>query len=152
MSLTTNGRFLLGKSKEWVGCSMQWMTALIESDNWEEIVWRYHAHGGTKFSIGSCIPNKYMNQGKPSGSSFHQKSFPYRPNHFSLTTNLGSHGLGPWVTKIIPRFSGFFNGFCWKSKHTPWLSHVSAKVLFSKLQKDTSRALMLILLAACPLF
>ena len=109
MSLTTNGRFLLGKSKEWVGCSMQWMTALIESNNWEEIVWRYHAHGGTKFSIGSCIPNKYMNQGKPSGSSFHQKSFPYRPNHFSLTTNLGSHGLGPWVTKIIPRFAGNLN-------------------------------------------
>ena len=50
----------------------------------------------------------------------------------------------PWAwimgyKKIIPGFVGFFNGFCWKSEHTPWLSHVSAKVLFSKFQKDTSR-------------
>jgi len=81
-----------------------------------------------------------MNQGKPSRSSFHQKPLFYQPNHFSLTTNLGSHGLGPWVTKIVPGFAGFFNGFCWKSEHRPWLSHMSAKVLFSRLQKDTSRS------------
>ena len=66
---------------------------------------------GTEFSIGSCIPSKYMNQRKPSGSSFHQKSFPYWPNHFSLTIHLESHGLGLWVTKIIPDLARFFNGF-----------------------------------------
>ena len=59
MTLATNGRFLLGKPKEWVGCSMQWMTTLIESDNWEEIVGSCHAYGGTKFSIGLCIPRIY---------------------------------------------------------------------------------------------
>ena len=140
LSLATNGRFLLEKSKEWVDCSMQWMTALIKNDNWEKIVRRCHAHGGTEFSIGSCIPSKYMNKGKPSGFSFHQKSLPYQPNHFSLTANMGSHGLGPWVIKIIPGFVGFFNGFCWKSEHTPWFSHMSTMVLFSRLQKDTSRS------------
>ena len=67
--------------------------------------------GGTEFSIGSCIPSKYINQGKPSGSSFHQKLLPYRPNHFSLTIHSGFHGLGPWVSKIIPNFAGFFNDF-----------------------------------------
>ena len=45
----------------------------------------------------------------------------------------------PWVTKIISGFAGFLMAFCWKTKHTPWLSHMSAKVLFSRLQKDTSR-------------
>ena len=123
MALAINERFLLGKSKEWVGCSRYLMIALVENDNWEEIVGRCHAHGGTEFSIGSCIPSKYTNQGKPSGSSFHQKSFPYWPKYFSLTIHSGSYGLGPLVTKIIPDFAGFFNGFfCWKSKHTPWLS------------------------------
>ena len=63
------------------------------------------------FSFGSCIPNKYMNQGKPSRSSFHQKSLPYRPNHFSLTIHLGSYGSGPWVTKIILGFTGFLMAF-----------------------------------------
>ena len=67
--------------------------------------------GGTKFSIGSCISSKYMNQGKPSRSSFHQKSLPYRPNHFSLTIHSGSHGLGQWVTKIILGFAGFLMAF-----------------------------------------
>ena len=28
---------------------MYWMTILIENDNWEEIVERCHAHGGTEF-------------------------------------------------------------------------------------------------------
>jgi len=72
---------------------------------------RCHAHGGTEFSIDSCIPSKYMNQRKPLGSFFHQKSLPYRPNHFSLTMHLGSHGLGPWVTKkihVLLIFNGFF--------------------------------------------
>ena len=76
--------------------------------------------GGTEFSIGSCIPSKYINQGKPSGPSFHQKSLPYRPNHFSLTIHSGSHGLGPWVIKIILGFAGFFNDFCWKYEHTSY--------------------------------
>ena len=88
---------------------------MFDSFNWKwqlrgncrevSCIWR------TKFSIGSCIPSKYMNQGKPSGSSFHQMSLPYRPNDFSLTIHSGSHGLGPWVTKIIPDFAGFFNRF-----------------------------------------
>ena len=30
MALVTNGRFLLGKSKQWVGCSMYLMTVLVE--------------------------------------------------------------------------------------------------------------------------
>ena len=72
---------------------------------------RCHAHGGTEFFIGSCIPSKYMNQGKPLGSSFHQKSLPYQPNNFSLTIYSGSHGLGPWVTKIIPGSVGFLMVF-----------------------------------------
>ena len=114
---------------------MQWMTALIESDNWEEIVGRCHAHGGTEFSIGSYIPSKYMNQGKLSGSSFPQKSLPYWPNHFSLTIHSGSHGLGPWVTKIILSFVGFLIAFCWKSEHTSWFFHVLAKVLFSRFKR-----------------
>jgi len=97
-----------------------------------KIVGICHAHGGTKFSIGSCIPSKYIKQGKPSGSSFHQKSLIYELNHFSLTTNSRSCGLGPWVTKTILGFAGFLNGFCWKFEHTPWLSHVLAKVLFSR--------------------
>ena len=140
MALTINERFILGKSKEWVGFSIQWMTFLVENDNWEEIVERCHAHGETEFYIDSYIPRKYMNQGKPSGSSFHQKSFPYQPNHFSLTIHSGSHRLGPWVIKIIPSFAGFLIAFCWKSKHTSWFYHVLAKVLFSRLQKDTSRS------------
>ena len=70
-----------------------------------------HAHGGTEFFIGSCISSKYMNQGKLSRSSFHQKSLPYRPNHFSLTIHSGSHGLRPLVSKIIPDFARFFNDF-----------------------------------------
>ena len=111
MTLAINEIFLLGKSNEWVSCSMYWMTALVENDNWEEIVGRCQAHEGTKFSIGSYIPSKYVNQEKPSRSSFHQKSLPYRPNHFSLTIHSRSHGFGPWVTKIIPGFAGFFNGF-----------------------------------------
>ena len=133
MALVTNGIFLFGKSKEWVGCLMKWVTTLIENDNWNEIVGRCHAHGGIEFSIGSCIPSKHINQWELSGSSFLQKSLPYRPNHFSLTTNSGSCGLEPWVTKIILGFARFLNGFCWKSKHTPWLSLVSAKVLFPRL-------------------
>ena len=78
---------------------------------------RCHTYGGIEFFIGSCIPSKYMNQGKPSGSSFHQKSLPYRPNHSSLTIHSGSHELGLWVTKIIPGFARFFNSFCWKYEH-----------------------------------
>ena len=117
MTLAISERFLLGKSKQWVGYSV-YCDSFVENDNWEEIVGRCHAHRGTEFSIGLCIPSKYMNQGKLSGSSFHQKSFPYRPNHSSLTIHLGSHGLGPWVTKIIPGFTGFFNGFFWKYEHT----------------------------------
>ena len=66
--------------------------------------------GELSFFIGSCIPSKYMNQWKPSRSFFHQKSLPYRPNHSSLTIHLGSHGLGPWVTKIIPGLCWIFNG------------------------------------------
>ena len=112
-----------------MGYSMYY-DSFVENDNWEEIVGRCHAHGGTEFSIGSCIPSKYMNQRKPSGSSFHQKSLPYRPNCSSLTIHSGSHGLGPWVTKIIP-------GFCW---------------IFNGLYVDLNihRALMLILLVAYP--
>ena len=101
LTLATNGRCLPKK----------WVTALIENDNFKEIVGRCHAHGGTKFFIGSCIPSKYINQGKTSGSSFHQKSLPYGPNHFSLTTNSGSHRLGPWVTKMTPGFAGFLMAF-----------------------------------------
>ena len=111
LTLAINERFLLGKSKKWVDSSMYWMTSLVENDNWEEIVGRCHAHGGTKFSIGLCIPGKYMNQGKLSGSSFHQKSLPYRPNHFSLTIYSRSHGLRPWVTKIIYDFARFLMSF-----------------------------------------
>ena len=108
--------------------------------------------GELSFSTGLSIPSKYMNQGKPLESSFHQKSLPYRPNHYSLTTNLRFHGLGPWVRKIIPGFAGFFNGFCLKSEHTPWLSHVLAKVLFSRLQKDTSRSQGLDVDSSCCMF
>ena len=72
---------------------------------------RCHAHGGTEFFIGSCISSKYMNQGKPSRSSFHQKSLPYRSKHFSLTIHSGSHGLRPLVSKILPDFARFFNDF-----------------------------------------
>ena len=72
---------------------------------------RCHAHGGTEFSISSCIPSKYINQGKTLESSFHQKSLPYRPNHFSLTTNSGSHELGPRVTKMIHGFPRFLMAF-----------------------------------------
>ena len=142
MALAINERFILEKSKEWVGCSIYWMTALVENDNWEEIMERCHAHGGTEFFIGSCISSKYMNQGKPSGSSFHQKSLPYRSKHFSLTIHLGSHRLRPLVSKIIPDFARFFNDFFfyWKSKHTLRLFHMSTKVLFSRLQKNTSRS------------
>ena len=67
--------------------------------------------GELSFSISSCIPSKYMNQGKLSRSSFHQKSLSYRPNHFSLTIHLGFHGLGPWVTKIISGFVEFLMAF-----------------------------------------
>ena len=59
-----------------------------------------------------------------------------RPNHFSLIIHSGSHGFGPWVTKIILGFYWIFNGFL----HTSWFSYVLAKVLFSRLQKDTSRS------------
>ena len=87
---------------------------------------RCHAHGGTEFSIGSCIPSKYMNQGKPLGSSFHQKSLPYQPNNFSLTIYSGSHGLGPWVTKIIPVFAGFLMVFLFEIwTHTLAFPYVS---------------------------
>ena len=86
---------------------------------------------GIEFSIGSCIPSKYMNQGKLSGSSFHQKSLPYRLNHFFLTIHSRSHGLGPWVTKIIYGFCWIFNGLC--------------------VGLNIHRALMLILLTAYPL-
>ena len=82
LALAINERFLLGKSKKWVGCSMYLMTTLVENDNWEEIVGRCHAHKGTEFFIGSCIPSKYMSQGKPLGSSFHQKSLSYWLNYF----------------------------------------------------------------------
>ena len=91
--------------------SWKWVTTLIENDNFEEIVGRCHAHGGTEFSISSCIPSKYINQGKTLESSFHQKSLPYRPNHFSLTTNSRSHGLGPRVTKMIHGFPRFLMAF-----------------------------------------
>ena len=111
MALIINERFILEKPKEWVGCSMYLMTALVENDNWNEIVWRCHAYGGTEFSIGSCILRKYMNKRKPSGSSFHQKLLSYRPNHFSLTIHSGSHGLGQWVTKIISSFTRFLMAF-----------------------------------------
>ena len=105
-------------------------------------------HMGSKFSISSYIPSKYMNQGKPSGFSFHQKSLPYRPNHFSLIIHLRSHGFEPWVTKIIPGFCWIFSGFL----HTSLFSYVLAKVLFSRFQKDTSRSQGLdALLAAYPL-
>ena len=67
--------------------------------------------GELSFSIGSCILSKYMNQGKPSRSSFHQKSLFYRLNHFSLIIHLGSYGSGPWVTKIILGFAGFLMAF-----------------------------------------
>ena len=66
--------------------------------------------GELSFFIGSCIPSKYMNQWKPSRSSVHQKSLPYRPNHSSLTIHLGSHRLGPRVIKIIPGLCWIFNG------------------------------------------
>ena len=72
---------------------------------------RCHAHGGIEFFIGSCISSNYINQGKPSGFSFHQKSLPYRSKHFSLTIHLGSHRLRPLVSKIIPDFARFFNDF-----------------------------------------
>ena len=101
-----------------------------------------HAHGGTEFSIGSCIPSKYMNQGKPSGSSSHQKSLPYRPNHSSLTIHLGSHGLGPWVTKIIPSFCQIFNGFLHTFEHTQGIDVDSSCCISFGLTK---------ILAACPL-
>ena len=35
-----------------------------------------------------------LTKGKTTSSSFHQKSLPYRPNHFSFTINLRSHGFG----------------------------------------------------------
>ena len=50
---------------------MQWMTALIDKGNWEEVVEGYHTHRETEFSIDSCIPSKYINQGKILGSSIH---------------------------------------------------------------------------------
>ena len=114
---------------------------------------RCHAHGRTEFSISSCIPSKYMNQRKLSRSYFQQKSISYQPNHFSLTTNSGSHGFGPWVTKIIPGFVGFFNGFYWKSEYHlgfPMCQPRSSSQGFKKTHQGP-RALMLILLAACPL-
>ena len=49
MTLAINERFLLGKSKEWVGYSIYFMTVLVENDNLEEIVGRCHAHGGIEF-------------------------------------------------------------------------------------------------------
>ena len=91
--------------------SWKLVKTLIKNDNWEEIVGRCHEHGGTEFSIGSCIPSKYIDQGKNSGSSFHQKLLFYQPNHFSFTTNSGSHGFKPWVTKMIPDFAGFLMTF-----------------------------------------
>ena len=33
MALVINKRFLLGKSKEWVGCVVYWMIALVENEN-----------------------------------------------------------------------------------------------------------------------
>jgi len=35
-----------------------------------------------------------LTKGKTTSSSFHQKSLPYRPNYFSFTINLRSHGIG----------------------------------------------------------
>ena len=67
--------------------------------------------GELSFSIGSCIPSKYMNQGKPLRSSFHQRSRLYHLNHFSLTIHLVSYGPGSWVTKIILDFAGFLMAF-----------------------------------------
>ena len=49
MALAINERFLLGTSKQWVGCPMYLMIALVENDNWEEIVERCYAHWGTEF-------------------------------------------------------------------------------------------------------
>ena len=46
MALAINERFLIGTSKQWVGCPMYLMIALVENDNWEEIVGRCHTHGG----------------------------------------------------------------------------------------------------------
>ena len=67
--------------------------------------------GELSFSIGSCIPSKYMNQGKPLRSSFHQRSLLYHLNHFSLTIHLVSYRPGSWVTKIILDFAGFLMAF-----------------------------------------
>ena len=113
-----------------------WLKVTIE---WK--LWRGVMHmGELSFSISSCIPSKYMNQGKLSESFFHQKSLPYRPNHFSLTIHSGSHRFGPWVIKTIPGLLNFQWFFCWKYEHTFWLSHLLANVLFSSLQKDTLRS------------
>ena len=89
---------------------------------------RCHEHGGTEFSIGSCIPSKYIDQGKNSGSSFHQKLLFYQPNHFSFTTNSGSHGFKPWVTKMIPDFAEFLMTFAGNLNIHLGRSHHNRKV------------------------
>ena len=83
------------------------------------------------FPLVHAFQANIWTKGNPSGSSFHQKSLPYRPNHSSLTIHSGSHGLGPWLTKIIPGFYWIFNGLC--------------------VGLNIYRALMLVLLAAYPL-
>ena len=95
------------KVKRVGGISMQWVTTLIENDNWEKIVGRCHAHGGTEFSIDSCIPSKYTNQGKISRSSFHQKSLPYQPNHFSFNYQLGILWVWTMGYKDDTLFAGY---------------------------------------------
>ena len=140
MALAINERFLLGKSKEWVGYSTYLMIALVKNNNWEEIVGRYHAHRGTEFSISSCIPSKYMNQGKLSDPPFTRNHSPTDQTTSPLLSTWDPTGLDHGLQRKY-LFCWIFNGFfCWKSEHTPWLSHMLANVLFSRLQKDTSRS------------
>ena len=85
---------------------MQCLTALIESDNWEEIVGRCHAHEELSFPLVHAFQANIWtkrNLWNP----------PFTKNHSSTdqTTSSASHKLGPWVTKIIPDLAWFFNGF-----------------------------------------
>ena len=112
------------------------MTALVESDNWEEIVGRCHAHGGTEF-FHWFMHSKQIYEPRETVGIFLSPEITLLPTkpllpYYPLEI--------PWVTKIISGFAGFLMAFCWKTKHTPWLSHMSAKVLFSRFRKDTSRA------------
>ena len=87
----------------------------IERNMWGRVMYI----GELSFPLVHAFQANIWTKGNLSGSSFHQKSLPYRLNHFSLTIHSRSYGLGPWVTKIIPGFAGFFNDFYWKKyKHT----------------------------------